>query len=424
MLGGGTSGVPNVRGFNVVLYDPDGVDQQDAIITWTANALYETEIWRSLDGAAFALLTTVAPGTGTYTDELFDGETHAVEYYGRFKRDTTVLNAPNNLAINLVGAALRITWDDNNTEAEQIEIWSSIDSGAYNLVTTVNAGVETYDYTVSFTSTVDIKLRAKEGTLPVYSSYSDIENYTLTFDSDAATYFAVIAAEGGTLSVPHKILISNYVIAQKSAGIWAKTKTEHLLFNLKPTGVINLKSPAANKWTFFGNGNESNLIWTQDDGLVGNSMAQNTGYDSHFNPTSEGMSVWNMSIYWYCTVHGGGNLSSAGSYAIEIDTVSLLLALGGVGGLKLVSGCSFLGHCTIDNNSGTWKYFEDNVQKSTAGNSNTLLNETLPVMTKRAAGVAYSCCKDKLQIYSIREHLTDAERISDKTNKDTLLAGI
>lgn len=177
------------RNFTVTLYNPDGVDQQDAIITWTAHPTRETEIYRNLDGAGFALLTTIAPNVGTYTDSLFDGETHSVDYKARFKQDTTVLSTTTGLTLTEVSNGIKVDFTENNTEHDVIEIWADINSAGYALLTSVNKGTATYTHVIATGNTIKYKIRAKEGTLPVYSSFTDEQTITRNIvDQDGNIY--------------------------------------------------------------------------------------------------------------------------------------------------------------------------------------------------------------------------------------------
>jgi hypothetical protein len=150
-------------------------------ITWTVrNNTLETEIYVSIDGGAYTLLTTTGLTIGTY-DYTCDTGAHTYLFELRSKFDQTILNTPINPVTSEISAGvIRITWDDNNTESDHIELWADIASVGYALITTLNTGVETYDHTVGIGTNVKYKLRAKEGTLPVYSVYSSISEITTT----------------------------------------------------------------------------------------------------------------------------------------------------------------------------------------------------------------------------------------------------
>jgi len=145
-------------------------------LTWESSANYETEIWQSVDEEAMELLATVAPDVGVYEHYLAGGVTS--NYKARFKQDQTVLNIPSGLTVTQISGGVRLTWSDNNTEAEQIEVWVNVNDGGYVLLATVDVGVETRDHTVA-NGTMKYRLRAKSGTLPVYSDYTSEVSYAI-----------------------------------------------------------------------------------------------------------------------------------------------------------------------------------------------------------------------------------------------------
>jgi hypothetical protein len=138
-------------------------------ITFTPVANTETEIYVDIDGAGYNLIATTGLNIGTYDYTCDDG--HVYTFKLRSKSDTTVLNVPANIAVEAITGGARVTWDDNNTEAEHIELWANISDAGYVLLTTLNPGVETYDHTIE-SGNIYYKIRAKEGTLPIYSSYT------------------------------------------------------------------------------------------------------------------------------------------------------------------------------------------------------------------------------------------------------------
>ena len=173
-------------------------------ITWDASATAETEIYVSVNQGTYFLEATIAPNIGAY-DYVCDIGAE-FDFKLRFKIDETVLNAPINLVSQIVAGFIRLTWDDNNTEAEYIEIYGDTGSG-YSLITTLAVGVETYDHYLEGGNTITYKIRAKEGTLPVYSAYSD-ETASLVFpitDGDGNTYETI---EIGGLTIASTLLIT------------------------------------------------------------------------------------------------------------------------------------------------------------------------------------------------------------------------
>jgi uncharacterized protein (TIGR02145 family) len=141
-------------------------------IAFTPYAGAETEIYVSTNQGAYSLVTTLGVGIGTY-DYMYSEGGADFNFKLRSKIDTTVLNAPSNVASVKITGGTRITWVDNNTESDHIEIYANISEAGYTLIATVLAGVQTYDHTIG-AGTVVYKVRAKEGTLPVYSNYSNV----------------------------------------------------------------------------------------------------------------------------------------------------------------------------------------------------------------------------------------------------------
>lgn len=80
---------------------------------------------------------------------------------------------PSGITLTWVGDFLRITVTDNNGGTEN-EIYESKNGGAYTLATTLNEGVTTYDYTTWQNSSLNFRVRAKNGV--IYSDYSDVVN--------------------------------------------------------------------------------------------------------------------------------------------------------------------------------------------------------------------------------------------------------
>lgn len=173
-------------------------------ITWTNNpSATETEIWVSQDGAAYALVYTAGTGVATYDYTCDNGSTYNVEL--RSKIDSTVLNAPNTIATSSQVGGVQITWNDNNTSADHIEVWCNIAGAGYTLIATVLAGVQTYTHAATLGNDNIYKVRAKEGTLPVYSSYSTTSEIVYVISPIIATttpssITSTTASSGGNIS--------------------------------------------------------------------------------------------------------------------------------------------------------------------------------------------------------------------------------
>lgn len=250
------------------------------------------------------MLVTLAPNTATYDDQLMDGNDHTVDYRARFKNDVTTLNAPTGISSTILSTGLRITWTDTNTEESNYEIWSSLDDAAYTLIDTTVANVQTYDYTVS-NAKVSIKIRAKTGTLPVYSSFSDVYTFNPSYSAEAQAVFTKITALGSSMNYVRKSLVDTYITAQKTAGLWDLTYAEWWTLEGSVNGKINIKSPDNNYLVEVGTGTP--LTWTQDDGVVGSTI-QNRGLNTGFNPTTAVIDKNNFAGRWYCKTNSTGVL--------------------------------------------------------------------------------------------------------------------
>lgn len=137
-------------------------------ITWSSSAIYETEIYVSVDGGVYSLVTTTGLTIGTYDYIITSGS--VFDFKLRYKNDKTILDVPVGFTvIDQTGGIVRLTCD-SVINADHYEWWANIASAGYALVsTTVNP---TYDHNVGGSTEVKYKVRAKEGTLPVYSSYT------------------------------------------------------------------------------------------------------------------------------------------------------------------------------------------------------------------------------------------------------------
>jgi len=163
-------------------------------ITFTSIAGRQTEIWASIDGGAYALLTTLNIGVETYDHTGLYAE--IVDYKLRSK--LIELDVPLNLTSDIItGTGVELNWDDNNTDATHIEIYANIDGAGYVLIDTVEDGVETYTHTIQ-DATVIYKIRAKN--TEFFSGYSDTttEDVPLFYDTDALALVARMTALGET----------------------------------------------------------------------------------------------------------------------------------------------------------------------------------------------------------------------------------
>jgi hypothetical protein len=272
------------RNFNVVLVNPDGVDQQYAHITWTA-ATFETEIYRSLDGGEFTLLTTVAPNVGEYDDQLMDGNEHTAEYYGRFKSDTTVLNIPTGLAVAVISGGYRITGTVNNTEADHIEIQANVDSAGYGIIQNiaVSGSTFTYDYILAGSHIISFKVRAKEGTLPVYSGFTS----EITITPADNLIARMTAADGVAPTAPRQAAIRTAVASLIAANLWS-TQFDSLV-------VYRGKGAASTKLNWIADVTNAlgvnNPTYTEDVGY--NTDGSSSYINTKYNPAVNGV-LWKL----------------------------------------------------------------------------------------------------------------------------------
>jgi hypothetical protein len=194
-------------------------------ITFTSVAGTQTEIWASIDGAAYALLTTLNIGVQTYDHTGLYAE--IVDYKLRSKLIT--LSVPSTLSVAIITGGLRLTWADNNTDATHIEIYANIAGGGYSLLTTVTAGTQAYDHVIT-TSVVYYKIRAKN--TEFFSDYSSEVYKTAPappYDTDAVALFSRMTALSETPSDARKQIISDAFTLGKTKAFWAKTDCIYLL---------------------------------------------------------------------------------------------------------------------------------------------------------------------------------------------------
>ena len=151
-------------------------------LTWTPCLNAETEIWLSIDNGEYTLITTTGLTVGTY-DYVTDNGVN-LSFKLRSKYDATVLLKPTNLRVIAITGGAILTWDNNNTEENTYEIYRKVGAGSYELLSTTLANVVTYTH-IGAESNATYKVRAKEGTLPVYSDYSD--------EKTIVTYTAIVA---------------------------------------------------------------------------------------------------------------------------------------------------------------------------------------------------------------------------------------
>ena len=169
-------------------------------LTWEAGctSFDGHEIWASVDGAAYALIDTVASPTLTYDDTTdylgvevaYKIRSYKGTSYSNFTAEEEITLDPDILDLAAVWAEDHavMTWD--GVTGWETEIYESRDNLNWTLVTTVAAGTETYlNHTWQGTQ-VYFRARAKNGA--TYGAYCASINIAQTplvykFDSDPVT---------------------------------------------------------------------------------------------------------------------------------------------------------------------------------------------------------------------------------------------
>jgi hypothetical protein len=178
IIGQGNSLPSNWTPLNVVLAAITGGIR----ITWDADVLYETEIYVSVNQGTYYLVTTIALNTGIYDYMVDSGADFSFKL--RFKNDTTVLNVPSGLSATPIANGATLNWTDTNGGICSYEVYADTGSG-YVLVATTGLGATTYNYMHDQVH-VTFKIRGKEGTLPVYSAYTNItDSLWIPFEAPA-----------------------------------------------------------------------------------------------------------------------------------------------------------------------------------------------------------------------------------------------
>jgi FtsP/CotA-like multicopper oxidase with cupredoxin domain len=146
-------------------------------LNWINNATNQNgfQIWRSINGGAFAQIATTNANTTTYTNSgLLPGTLYAYQvraynnngnsaFAGPVSLSTPALPAaPTGLTATLVtGPNAVLTWVDNATNETGYQIYRSVNGGAYNLLTTTGANASTYTNTgLAAGSTYSYRVRA------------------------------------------------------------------------------------------------------------------------------------------------------------------------------------------------------------------------------------------------------------------------
>lgn len=142
----------------------NGASSTSIALTWSDVADNESgyRIERSTDGGQnYSPVTTTAPNATTFTDTGLSANTSytyrltALNNYGSAAVTTTgttqqatVPTAPSNLALTIASATqINLTWVDKSTNETGFKIFRSVDGTNFGLLTTVGAGVTTYQNT-------------------------------------------------------------------------------------------------------------------------------------------------------------------------------------------------------------------------------------------------------------------------------------
>ena len=178
-----TSGFSNVAGVNLIappaaptslflsIVSPTSVQ-----VRWSDRSNNETgfEVWRSVNGGATALLTTLPANTQTYLDgSVSAGNTYSYQvrsfnaggasaFVGPATIAVSTPNAPTNLLLSIVSAtSVQVRWTDRSTNETGYEVWRSVNGGAMALLTTLPSNTVSYlDGGVSAGNTYGYQVRA------------------------------------------------------------------------------------------------------------------------------------------------------------------------------------------------------------------------------------------------------------------------
>lgn len=86
------------------------------------------------------------------------------------------LDKPTSESVLWVDDLARISFSDESVGLSQHEIWEKVDDNDYTLVTTLGAGVASYDYKTDQNAKLKYRIRAKQGNL--FSEFTDILSIT------------------------------------------------------------------------------------------------------------------------------------------------------------------------------------------------------------------------------------------------------
>jgi hypothetical protein len=247
-------------------------------ITWLVrNNTLETEVWIKQDLGDLVLITTTGFGIETY-DYLCDaGHDYTVEL--RAKLDDTILSVPTGFtAVDQTGGIVRLTCDAV-IDADHY-VWSANIAGAGHSVIAITVN-PTYVHNVGGSTQVLYKVRAKEGTLPVYSNYtSEIDLTTASmYDVASSALFTRMTALSETPADARKTIIDTAIIADKAASFWTAKYDAFWLFasHGANSSLLNILTDAINCEKV------STPTVTTDRGIAG---AAGKAIKTNFNPST------------------------------------------------------------------------------------------------------------------------------------------
>jgi hypothetical protein len=105
-----------------------------------------------------------------------NGSTYINRFNQIYSNQDDSLNKPTSESVSWIDDFARISFNDESAGISQHEIWEEVDGGDYTLVTTLNAGVTSYDYKTDQNANLKFRIRAKQGDL--FSVFADIVNTT------------------------------------------------------------------------------------------------------------------------------------------------------------------------------------------------------------------------------------------------------
>jgi FtsP/CotA-like multicopper oxidase with cupredoxin domain/fibronectin type 3 domain-containing protein len=144
-------------------------------VNWVDNATNETgyEVYRSLNGGTFSLVTTTTANTTSYNSAVIGGNTYAFQVRAINLSGASAYAGPLSILVKTPPAAptgltaaqnsattVVLNWTDNATNETGFQLYRSVNGGAFNLRATLGANVVTYLDAVSAGNTYSYQLRA------------------------------------------------------------------------------------------------------------------------------------------------------------------------------------------------------------------------------------------------------------------------